>query len=84
MTITPAIDSVIARLVENASDGLISATEALEADTDLQQRGLTSLAFLRLVDAIENTLGVYVDLEQDITFMRTVAGISRYVEAELA
>ena len=78
------MESVIAGLVEQASDGLISATEALKPDTDLQERGLTSLAFLQLVDAVENELGVYVDLEQDIQFMRTVAGITRYVEAQLA
>ena len=79
-----SIESVIAGLVEHASDGLISAAEALDPETDLQEQGLSSLAFLQLVDAIENELGVYVDLEEDIQFMRTVAGISRYVEAQLA
>jgi acyl carrier protein len=83
VTSTSSIDSVIAGLVEQASDGLISAAEALRPDTDLQERGLTSLAFLQLVDAVENELGVYIDLEQDIQFMRTVAGISRYVQAQL-
>jgi acyl carrier protein len=83
VTSTP-IDSVIAGLVERASDGLISAAEALKPDTDLQELGLSSLAFLQLVDAIENKLGVYVDLEEDIQFMRTVAGITRYVQAQLA
>jgi acyl carrier protein len=77
------MESVIANLVEHASDGLISAAEALKPDTDLQERGLSSLAFLQLVDAIENEVGVYVDLEEDIQFMRTVAGITRYVEAQL-
>ena len=79
-----SLESVIAGLVEHASDGLISAAEAMQPHTDLQERGLTSMAFLQLVDAIENELGVYVDLEEDIQFMRTVAGISRYVEAQLA
>jgi acyl carrier protein len=83
VTDTP-IDSVIAGLVEHASAGLISASQALKPETDLQERGLTSLAFLQLVDAIENTLGVYIDLEEDIHFMRTVTGITRYVEAQLA
>ena len=79
-----SIESVIAGLVEHASDGLISAAEALDPETDLQEQGLSSLAFLQLVDAIENELGVYVDLEEDIQFMRTVAGITRYVKAQLA
>lgn len=79
-----SVESVIADLVEHASDGVISASEALKPDTDLRERGLTSLAFLQLVDAVENELGVYVDLEEDIQFMRTVAGITRYVQAQLA
>ncbi len=83
-TANTGIENVIAGLVEHASDGLISASEALKPETDLQEQGLTSLAFLQLVDAIENELGVYVDLEEDIQFMRTVAGITRYVEAQLA
>jgi acyl carrier protein len=84
VTSTSSTESMIANLVEHASDGMISATEALKPDTDLQERGLTSLAFLQLVDAVENELGVYVDLEEDLRFMRTVAGISRYVEAQRA
>jgi len=84
MTTTSSLQNEIAALVERATDGLISATEALDPDTDLQERGMSSLGFLQLVDAIENTMGVYVDLEQDITFMRTVAGIAGYVETELA
>jgi acyl carrier protein len=74
----------IAHLVQEASEGAVSSEQALDETSNLTDKGFSSLSFLRLIDSIENELGVYVDLESDTTFMQTVDGISGYVSAELA
>lgn len=52
----------LAELVGEASDGAVSAQEALTATVPLTALGLTSIGVLRLVDAIETEFGVAVDL----------------------
>lgn len=81
---TSADRDLIASLVTEASGGVVSVEAALGPETDLQALGLSSLAFLQLIDAIENDLGVYIDLDGDTTFLRTVDGIVRYVEVQRA
>ncbi|MBT8163495.1 MULTISPECIES: acyl carrier protein [Arthrobacter] len=72
----------IADLVESVSSGEINKIEALDHSRSLSDKGLTSLAFLQLVDAIETDLGVYIDLEGDISFLQTVEGIASYVDQQ--
>ncbi|MEW9550541.1 acyl carrier protein [Nonomuraea sp. NPDC050783] len=52
----------LAELVAEASEGAVSAEAALAGEHSLSALGLTSLARIRLVDAIEDVFGVDVDL----------------------
>ncbi|RBQ14803.1 acyl carrier protein [Spongiactinospora rosea] len=55
----------LAGLVAAASDGEVSAAEALAADLPLSALGFTSLAQMRLIDAIEREFGVDVDFSDE-------------------
>lgn len=54
----------LADMIADASDGEVSAEQALAGDHSLAALGLTSLALIRLIDAIEDTFGV--DLGADM------------------
>lgn len=58
------IRSMLADMIADASDGEVSAAQALAGDHSLAALGLTSLALIRLIDAIEDTFGV--DLGTDM------------------
>lgn len=58
----PVVREQIATLVEAASDGAITATDALVTGRSLGALGLTSLGYLRLADAVELEFGVELDL----------------------
>lgn len=53
----------LAALIAEASDGEVTAAQVLEADCSLTALGLTSLGYIRLIDAIEDTFGVDVDFD---------------------
>ena len=55
----------LAELVAEASDGAVTAQEALAANVPLSALGVTSLAQLRLIDAIESEFGVEIGLTED-------------------
>jgi acyl carrier protein len=74
----------VAQLVTRASSGAISEEQASRPDTNLTEKGLSSLSYLKLIDAIEIELGVYIDLEGDIAFMTSVGGIVEYVSTQRA
>jgi acyl carrier protein len=54
----------VAALVAEASDGELTAAQVLAADCSLTALGLTSLGYIRLIDAIEEDFGL--DLEIDV------------------
>jgi acyl carrier protein len=58
----PVLRRQIATLVEAASDGTVTATDALATGRSLGALGLTSLGYLRLADAVELEFGVELDL----------------------
>ena len=62
-TATAAVKERLAALVEESSDGAIAAAGALTGNVPLSEQGLTSLARMRLVDAIEAEYGVEIDLD---------------------
>jgi acyl carrier protein len=76
------LTQAIARLVAQASSGMISEAQAAHPNTNLSELGLSSLAYLRLIDSIELEYGVSIDLEGDIAFMTSVDGIAEYVNAQ--
>ncbi|MEN3610097.1 acyl carrier protein [Plantactinospora sp. ZYX-F-223] len=69
----------IAELVVEASDGTVSGAQLSQDATVLTEIGLTSLSYLRLIDAIENEFGVYIDLEEAAGKLGTVREIADYV-----
>jgi acyl carrier protein len=73
------LTQTIARLVTQASAGSISEEQAACPGTNLSEQGLSSLSYLKLIDAIEIELGVYIDLEGDLAFMTSVQTIAEYV-----
>ncbi|WP_327583583.1 phosphopantetheine-binding protein [Nonomuraea sp. NBC_00507] len=52
----------VAALVAQASDGELTTAEILAADCSLTALGLTSLGYIRLIDAIEDAFGFDVEL----------------------
>lgn len=59
---TAAVREQIAALIEAATDGAVTATDAMATDRSLGALGLTSLGYLRLADAVELEFGVELDL----------------------
>jgi len=55
----------LAGMIADASDGEVTAEQVLAGHHSLAALGLTSLALLRLIDAIEDAFGVDLDLGAD-------------------
>ncbi|CAG7601776.1 acyl carrier protein [Actinacidiphila bryophytorum] len=53
----------LAELVAEASDGAITAAQALSTRLPLTDLGLTSLSRMRLIDAVEDEYGVDIELD---------------------
>ncbi|MFI2369929.1 acyl carrier protein [Streptomyces sp. NPDC018833] len=68
-----------AKLVATASEGVVSEAKALQSGVTLTEQGLTSLAYLRLIDSVETEFGVYIDLEEDTGFLQSVEGLVNYM-----
>jgi acyl carrier protein len=71
------------RLVYMAAGGRIREDDLGRYDTDLRQIGLDSLGYLNLLEGIERTFGVAIDLdeEDDHTFLHTIDNIVRFLVA---
>ncbi|GIH98657.1 acyl carrier protein [Planobispora takensis] len=65
----------LAAMVASASDGAVTAREAMEATVPLSALGVTSLAQMRLIDAVESEFGIEFDLS------RTGAGVLEDLDA---
>lgn len=80
------IDSVlsdnVAGLIAEASGGLVSRQLALDEGSNLIEKGFSSLSFLQLIDSLETTYGVYIDLEKDTTFLGRVSGIVKFLKEQ--
>ncbi|MCC5575151.1 acyl carrier protein [Microtetraspora sp. AC03309] len=71
----------LAELVSESCDGEITTAEALEATVPLPYLGVTSLAQMRLIDALEREYGVEIDLGGDVAFLDSVDGLAAWVSA---
>jgi acyl carrier protein len=65
---TPALRDRVATMVSTATDGEVTAEEILAGGGSLAALGVGSLAVLRLVDALDDELGVQLDLDAPGTF----------------
>jgi acyl carrier protein len=74
----------VQRLVYMAAGGKIKEEELGRWDTDLRTIGLDSLGYLNLLEGLERTFGVVIDLdhEEDHSFLHTIDNIVRFVEAQ--
>lgn len=71
----------IQRLIHLAAGGKIAEEELSRYDVDLRTIGLDSLGYLNLLEGLERTFGVAIDLDEepDHTFLHTIDNIARYL-----
>jgi acyl carrier protein len=74
--------AALARLVAEASDGQVTADEALAGEATLPVLGVNSLAYLRLIDAVETEYGVSLDLDGDLSYLDTLDGLARHLTGQ--
>ncbi|MET0133324.1 MAG: acyl carrier protein [Kibdelosporangium sp.] len=72
----------VAELAADASGGTVTADVAASGGGSLLEAGLTSLGYLRLIDAIETEYGIYVDLEEASGKLGTVEQIVDYIHSQ--
>lgn len=72
----------IADQVAATSEGGISREEALQPGRTLVELGLSSLAYLCLIDALESEFGVFIDLSAGVDGLDTTDGLARYLLAQ--
>jgi acyl carrier protein len=74
----------VQRLIFIAAGGRISESELERSDADLRDIGLDSLGYLNLLEGLERTFGVTIDLDQeeDHGFLHTIDNIVRYVAVQ--
>jgi acyl carrier protein len=79
-----AMKKRVQRLVYLAGGGKIKEEELAHYGTDLRDLGLDSLGYLNLLEGLERTFGVAIDLDQeeDHSFLHTIDNIVRYVVAQ--
>jgi acyl carrier protein len=76
MSITVNVKERLAGLIAKASEGTVTPDKVLGHQGELSKLGLTSLAQMRVVDAIENEFGVEFDLErEDLTYLDSLDGM---------
>ncbi|MBG0828839.1 acyl carrier protein [Planomonospora sp. ID67723] len=70
----------LAAMVASASDGTVTAAEALAATVPLSALGITSLAQMRLIDAVESEFGIEFDLSRAGTgVLDDLGALERYI-----
>ena len=76
-----AMKKRVQRLVFIAAGGKINEEELSRWDIDLRTIGLDSLGYLNLLEGLERTFGVAIDLdhEEDHSFLHTIDNIAGFV-----
>lgn len=78
----PPLHRELAALVVEASGEQISAADALAQPPEpLGMLGLTSLGFVRLIQAVESRYGVAVEMDDDLSELDTVPALADYLSA---
>ncbi|MFJ1590951.1 phosphopantetheine-binding protein [Kitasatospora albolonga] len=65
----------VAGLVSGATDGEVTEAEILAGGGSLTALGVTSLAFLRLIDTVEEEFGIVLDLDGPFRFLDDLDGL---------
>jgi acyl carrier protein len=76
-----AMRARVERLISIAAGGRIGTEDLAVGTTDLRTIGLDSLGYLNLLEGLERTFGVAIDLdaEPDHTFLHTIDNIVGYL-----
>jgi acyl carrier protein len=76
-----AMKKRVRRLVSIAAGGRIDDGDLADDDVDLRHIGLDSLGYLNLLEGLERTFGVVIDLDQeeDHSFLHTIGNIVRFL-----
>jgi len=77
-----ALANEIAELVGAATDGEVSPAEALAENDSLARLGVGSLAYLRLIEAVERRFGVTLDIEADLSYLDTIEALAKWLRAQ--
>lgn len=84
MTDREELKKRLAELISAASGGDVAAADVLVGKQTLSALGLASLARLRLIDAIEESFDVYLDLEADLSSFEHVDTLAAHLADLLA
>jgi len=80
--ITADLRSQLAELISVACDGEVSAARiAQDADFPLASLGVGSLARLRLIDAIEDEFGLFVEADDIFEALETLSALADWLSA---
>ncbi|WEV23851.1 phosphopantetheine-binding protein [Streptomyces sp. 71268] len=76
-----ALRTKILDLAIAAGDGSVTADELASANYSLREVGYSSLSYMRLIDSIENEVGVYLDPEAATEHYETIDSVTALVVA---
>jgi acyl carrier protein len=68
-------------MIAEATDGDVTAADAFAGRAALPALGMTSLAYVRLIDAVEDRFGVTLDLEGDLSYLDTLDALATQLAA---
>ncbi|MBT3074586.1 MULTISPECIES: acyl carrier protein [Streptomyces] len=74
-----ALRGRVAALAAGATDGEVTEAEILAAGGSLTALGVTSLAFLRLIDTVEDEFGVVLDLDGPFRLLDDLDGLVDHI-----
>ncbi|AWS45505.1 acyl carrier protein [Streptosporangium sp. 'caverna'] len=74
----------IAGMISTACEGRLTPEEILGSDISLSALGVTSLAVLRLIDAVEERFDVLLDLGGSAAYLDSFPLLVGHVDATLA
>jgi acyl carrier protein len=73
---TDALHARLVALVLESGDGNFSEQDLAAANGSLRMLNYSSLSYMRLIDAIENELGVYLDPEADNALFENIDSLT--------
>ncbi|WP_410667819.1 hypothetical protein [Amycolatopsis sp. cmx-4-68] len=76
---TDALQARLVALVVESGDGNFSEQDLAAANGSLRTLNYSSLSYMRLIDAIENELGVYLDPEADNALFENIESLTALI-----
>ncbi len=76
---TNALRAKLIALAVESGDGNFSEQDVTAAQGSLRSLNYSSLSYMRLIDAVENELGVYLDPEADNALFENIESLTELV-----